>query len=209
MVNRFPLWIFPALFLAVLINGLLFLLIPLLTETRTPTLDMTEPLAVNLIRVREKEPPPPEEEEIKPLKREEPQEKAKVLQPHLVKPQPRKPDMPVVRVEMKTKLLGTTDLGIRMICSVEDLDQPHRPIVNPDPDYPLKADRMHIEGYVKVKFLVDEEGRVSNITILEASPEGIFEQSVRNKLRVWRFAPGDVIGEPVSYEVNTTIWFKE
>ena len=209
MVNRFPLWIFPALFFAVLINGLLFLLLPLLTETRIPTLDMTEPLAVNLVRVREKEPPPREKEEIKEPKREEPREVLEIFQPELVRPQLEKPDMPAVSFKMNTKLVGATDLGIKMIYSVGDLDQPPRPIVNPDPDYPFKADRMGIEGYVKVNFLVDAQGRVSNIKILEASPEGVFEKSVHDKLRLWRFAPGEILGEPVTCEVDTTFWFKD
>ena len=47
MNERLPLWVFPALAFALLVNGLLFFLLPLLTQTGPSFSDMTEPMAVN------------------------------------------------------------------------------------------------------------------------------------------------------------------
>lgn len=46
------------------------------------------------------------------------------------------------------------------------------------PKYPESARRRGIEGEVKVRYQVDLSGRVVNPTILNASPEGVFDKSV-------------------------------
>jgi protein TonB len=61
---------------------------------------------------------------------------------------------------------------------------------------------------VKVKFLVDEEGKVSRVSILESSPKGVFEESVLQTLPSWKFSPGRILGESVSTWVVTTIRFE-
>jgi protein TonB len=56
--------------------------------------------------------------------------------------------------------------------------------------------------------LVDEEGTVSHVSVLDASPKGVFEDSVLQTLPSWKFSPGKVVGEPVSSWVVTTIRFE-
>ena len=75
------------------------------------------------------------------------------------------------------------------------------------PIYPYRARRLNITGKVEVKFLVDETGYVSNITILKSTPPGIFDDSVFNALPSWKFSPGEVRGHAVSTWVITTIQF--
>ena len=58
------------------------------------------------------------------------------------------------------------------------------------------------------KFLVDEEGTVSSVSVLDSSPEGVFEDSVLQTLPSWKFSPGRILGEPVSSWVVTTIRFE-
>jgi len=53
-------------------------------------------------------------------------------------------------------------------------------------EYPVYASENCIEGYVRVSYMHSEEGQPLNIKILEASPEGIFEESTLRNLSYWR-----------------------
>lgn len=65
------------------------------------------------------------------------------------------------------------------------------------PEYPYSARSRNISGTVTVRFLVDEEGRVDELTVLSAEPAGVFERSVLKAVRRWRFTPGERKGKPV------------
>ena len=65
------------------------------------------------------------------------------------------------------------------------------------PEYPYSARSRNISGTVTVRFLVDEEGRVDELTVLSAEPAGVFERSVLKAVRRWRFTPGERAGKPV------------
>jgi protein TonB len=209
MNERLPLWVFPALAFALLVNGLLFFLLPLLTQTGPSFSDMTEPMAVNLVRVREQEPPPPEEE-TPPPEKEEPKEILEFFTPSLQQPdvKPLEIEPLPFQIELNPRLLGGPQVSLRRFYELGELDSAPMPLVKMPPMYPYKAKRMEIEGYVRVKFLVDEEGTVSRVSVLEASPKGVFEDSVLQTLPTWKFSPGKVIGEPVSSWVVTTIRFE-
>jgi periplasmic protein TonB len=76
------------------------------------------------------------------------------------------------------------------------------------PPYPYTARRRGIEGAVKIRFLVDEQGHVQHLEILEARPSGVFEESVLRTVPRWRFRPGRKDGQPVATWVETTIKFE-
>jgi protein TonB len=76
------------------------------------------------------------------------------------------------------------------------------------PVYPHAAKCQHIEGWIKVKFVVDERGHVGQIAVLEAEPQGVFEQSVLRCIAGWRFKPGTIGGMAVKALVQQTIFFK-
>ncbi|MCH8479184.1 MAG: TonB family protein, partial [Wenzhouxiangella sp.] len=48
-----------------------------------------------------------------------------------------------------------------------------------------------IEGYVDLSFVIDQEGRVQAINIINAEPAGVFETAVVNAFSRWRYAPRD------------------
>lgn len=76
------------------------------------------------------------------------------------------------------------------------------------PPYPRRARRLNIEGWIKVRFIVDEDGHVHQVTILDANPKGFFEQSVLQSVDQWRFKPGTKDGRVVKTLVEQTIIFK-
>ncbi|WP_457572219.1 energy transducer TonB [Desulfovulcanus sp.] len=90
---------------------------------------------------------------------------------------------------------------------LSQLDQPPKIISKVKPIYPFIARRRNITGKVVVRFLVDEHGYVRKITIEQASPRGIFEQSVIAALKKWRFRPGRYQGKPVPAWIQLPIQF--
>jgi periplasmic protein TonB len=89
----------------------------------------------------------------------------------------------------------------------DEIDHPITPLVRVPPIYPMRARRMGIEGFVKVKMLVTQEGNVERTEILDSQPRGVFEKSVLQCTASWRFSPGTLDGTPVKTFVTTTIRF--
>jgi periplasmic protein TonB len=209
MSERLPLWVFPALAFSLFVNGLLFLLLPLLTQKGSALPDMTEPVAVNLVRVREEEPPPQEEEPPVP-EMEESKETPEFFEPDLLRAevQPLEMDSVPFRVELNPKLLEGPRIALKRFYEEGEVDHPPTPLVKMPPIYPYKAKRLEVEGFVKVRFLVDEEGTVSRLSIIDSSPKGVFEDSVLQTVPLWKFTPGRIHGESVSSWVVTTIRFE-
>jgi protein TonB len=87
-------------------------------------------------------------------------------------------------------------------------DQELYPILSNEPTYPSRAKRAKIEGWVNVAFTITVEGDVKDIQILAAEPEGIFENSVVNTVKNWRFKPQMLSGKAQERRVVQTIEFK-
>lgn len=198
------------------VNLFLFLLMPYLLHYTTGPASFDPPAAlVNVIRIKRPEtlpkPPekqPPEPEEKTPPKKPEATAAAvqKLALPFTINPRlPSSPttlDLP----DIQTGSLGSPDLGKPF--SAAQLDNPLQVLVRIPPIYPMSAKRRGVEGWVKVRFVVDKEGKVKNIGVLAADPGGIFEQSVQRCVSGWKFSPGTVEGMPVETWVETVIRFK-
>lgn len=88
------------------------------------------------------------------------------------------------------------------------VDQPPRVLVKHPPAYPRKARTLGIGGRVVVRFLVDRDGQVSRPGILEAKPQGYFEQSALEAVSRWRFKPGCVKGQAVATWITLPVQFR-
>ncbi|AOM40130.1 TonB system transport protein TonB [Xenorhabdus hominickii] len=79
-----------------------------------------------------------------------------------------------------------------------------RALNRPDPDYPSRAQQLGTEGVVKVKFDIDEDGRVKNIEILSANPKNVFERPVKKAMRKWRYEKVPATGFIATIEFKVT-----
>ena len=98
-----------------------------------------------------------------------------------------------------------TDLGMD-IFNIQDLDTIpgfRRP---PNITYPVRAQRQGLTGYVVIQFIVDEQGNVSLIEIIEAS-DSVFVEPVKDAFLRAKFNPGERNGRPVKFKMQQKIPF--
>ena len=76
------------------------------------------------------------------------------------------------------------------------------------PIYPPRCLRMGIEGRVKVRVLVGENGRPQEVTIGESSGEDALDRAAMDAVREWRFEPARSNGVPVRAWAIVPVEFK-
>jgi protein TonB len=69
------------------------------------------------------------------------------------------------------------------------------------PDYPDKGAEQGVEGHVVLLLLIDEAGAVKDAAVVEANPEGVFEESALAAFREAHFAPAQKNGRAVKSRV--------
>jgi protein TonB len=201
------------------LNLALFLLMPHLVDPAPSKANIDTLVSqVNIIRmkrpeseVRRKPPPPPKPPEPQKMRFPDaaPRQpmRQKLTLPFKVNPQlPGGPNSLVLAPLKSAPLVNAN--ALQGVFSVGQLDVPLTTLTRIPPVYPVQARRRGIEGWVKVSFIVDETGRVGDITILDADPKGLFEQSVERCVRCWRFKPGTIEGMPVMAQAQTVIRFE-
>nr|WP_319397033.1 energy transducer TonB [uncultured Desulfobacter sp.] len=211
---------------AMIINLALFGLLPGLIHMETRPGDLESLNVVTFTRMKP-QPIQPEPEKKEELKEEEPPEKIHKIVHHEqlnVPKQQLKMQMPSLDLNIDPRLssdihmvssaksgpvvtpgAGTDFNGIMDMDAVDTIPVPR---FKSAPRYPYRAKRMGREGTVKISFLVDKEGQVSNIKIVEANPPGFFEEAVLDAVSTWKYAPGELMGRKVKTLVTTSVVFK-
>ncbi|MBI9089680.1 MAG: energy transducer TonB [Desulfobacterium sp.] len=210
-----------AAFVSIVLNLLFFSLMPLMTDQDEDlyTRSIPSTTTVNVVRLKrpdtevrkkQKKQKPEEQKPEKPVKKQ-PRAMSKPKPTPLprldfqVNPNlPATPGLPVFPMETVTLVPHPMDNAY----SPAELDNTLTPIAHVPPIYPFQAKRRGIQGWVKVKFLVNSQGHVEQVSILKSDPETIFDQSVLNVLPKWRFSPGTIEGTSVNTWVVTTIRFE-
>jgi len=207
VARRRPFWIGPALLGAVLVNVGLFSLVTLLSGDRVPARDEISASSINLVSL--KPPTPPEQEKVEQPKPPEPRQEVD-FQPDLTPPAL---DLGApglaggIAINLGLDRLGA-DLGADVVFDAFELDSHPEAVLRMRPDWPYRAQQRGIEGVVQVKLMVNKDGSVGEVIILNAQPEGVFEESVRKKVPMWKFRPGKIDGETVASWVVTNIRFE-
>lgn len=93
------------------------------------------------------------------------------------------------------------------VFAVSELDEPPRPLARLEPFYPARARLRKIEGGVLAEFIVQADGRVRDVRVISAWPEGEFERAAIQAIERWRFVPGTKEGHPVDTRVRQQVTF--
>jgi protein TonB len=186
------------------VNLLLFGLAPVLSSERAAPQDISDPIGVNLVNLA---PPKPQQKD-PPKKREKPKEKPKAdFTPDLIRPQLAAAAAIDVGVSVNLGNFSKLDDDKEFVFEAYELDQAPQPVVRVPPVYPYRAREQQIEGIVQVKLLINTDGTVGQIIILDARPEGIFDESVLQAIPQWKFNPGKIENQAVTAWVVTTLRF--
>lgn len=99
-----------------------------------------------------------------------------------------KMDFPVLKSN-SLSFFGSPSIGEIATQGKELADGVLVPLTRIAPQYPRKAARKKIEGWVKVEFSVLDDGTVVNINVLDAKPRRIFNRAAIRAISKWKFKP--------------------
>jgi protein TonB len=196
------------------LNLALFALMPRLLQRPTEVPVFEQPVAkVNVIRLKEAErelrdqekPPPPPPEALPQPRFAAPSHTRFALDFEL---NPSLPAGPVAVALPAVAPVAPDIARLSELFAAGDLDAPLTVISRLPPVYPPYAKLRGVKGWVRVRFVVREDGRVTDIAIQESEPPGVFDASVARSVAGWRFKPGTVAGTPVKAWAETTIRFE-
>ncbi|UTV29896.1 energy transducer TonB [Photobacterium atrarenae] len=103
--------------------------------------------------------------------------------------------------------LNTTVAGVQVQApqfSDFGTNQQAMPLYRVQPNYPPRAQKRGMEGYVVLSFTIDPQGRPTDIKVVEAKPRRIFERDAVQALRRWKYQPKVVDGAAIA-QVGQTI----
>jgi len=94
------------------------------------------------------------------------------------------------------------------VMSEDAVDEPPRPVKQVGASYPTRARAKNIEGHVVFSLLIQADGSVSDIRILESEPPGVFDQVAMEAMRQWRYEPAMYQGAPVAIRARQPFEFR-
>ncbi len=121
-------------------------------------------------------------------------------------PKPEEPPPEVPQPQMQTDSLANNNSGLAFSANLEvdsglegglaleSGDGEYLPIVKVAPIYPRRALSRGIEGYAIVEFTVTKQGTVRDPLVVEAEPEGIFNQAAMEAAKKFKYKPRVIDG---------------
>jgi protein TonB len=183
--------------------GLFFLMQSLIKSGDTTLSEPPRGSVLDFVRVKQEEVVQQKEREIrKPPKPEAPP-------PEVVQPQmdAATPDGGGASLDFAADL--GSDVALDGGLALDTGDGEYVPIQRVAAVYPRRAMQRGIQGYVIVEFTVGKSGAVQEPIVLEASPEGIFEQAAIDAVLKFKYKPRVINGESTAVAgVQTRIEFE-
>ena len=180
---------FKARGLAILINIFMFSFLPLLHHLFHKPLSEIRPIDIDLAKVKLERKISPEKPKAKHLK--------KLMKPKWrLRPEFRRR----IAFELQPGLLaGEVDLiAPEVTYDLSEVDQLPRLIEYEEPSYPEEAIMQEIEGNVLLKILIDREGKVIMVKVLDNGGFYEFAQAAIRAVKIWSFEPAEIMGIPVA-----------
>lgn len=169
--------------------------------------------------------PPQPSSEMDIVKQEKPKPEKKVEKPKpKPRPQPSRPAPPVSGLDsslsgidmsllgfgnddmagIDDSLLGKTSASVM---TEDSVDTPPQPKTRGRFIYPKSAKKRGIQGFVVLSLLIDLDGSVDKVQVLESSPAGVFDDAAMVGIKNWRFSPAQYQGAPVKVWAKQNIRF--
>jgi len=104
-------------------------------------------------------------------------------------------------MNMDDALLG--EVGKNMVMSEDSVDVAPVPSERSAMEYPKKARHAGISGYVLMNLLINKDGGVERVKVLESQPANVFDDVAVTGVKSWRFKPAQYRGEAVK------VWAKQ
>ena len=186
----------PRLFLAILLAGivtlgLFFLMQSLIQSGGSALTDAPKGSVLDFVRVKKEE--AVQKKDRKPKKPPKPKQPP----PDMAPPQMDAPSPDAGASGLDFGADVAADVSLDGGLALDSGDGEFLPIVRVAAVYPRRALQRGIEGYVDVEFTVTKLGSVSNPRVIQASPEGIFEQAAMDATLKYKYKPRVVNGEPM------------
>ena len=93
------------------------------------------------------------------------------------------------------------------VMNEDAVDDPPRPTEQAAPSFPARARSLGLSGWVTLSFVVDVDGSVQDVHVVESDPPDTFDDAAIEVARTWRFEPGRDEGNPVAVRVRQTLRF--
>lgn len=104
-------------------------------------------------------------------------------------------------MNMDDELLG--DVGKNMVMSEDSVDVAPVPSERSAMMYPKKARKAGVSGYVLMNLLVNKNGDVEKVKVLESQPADVFDEVAITGVKSWHFKPAQYKGQAVK------VWAKQ
>lgn len=103
--------------------------------------------------------------------------------------------------------VSSSDVSDLKIFELGDVDSPSQQHTRIEFSYPAAAKRRGITGVVKVEYVVNENGRVEQINIVD-SPDRSLSEATIDALERARFQPAEKSGRPVKVRMRAAVPYK-
>ncbi len=124
----------------------------------------------------------------------------------IIKPATIAPDIAMAMPELNASPMNFAGPYIGAV-SQGPPDRDFMPLSRIPPRYPYRAERKRIEGWVKVSFIITEQGTVHNAVVIDAKPKGIFDKAALQAILKWKFKPRIINGKPKTARADQVINF--
>lgn len=181
-----------AMILAAIVTlGLFFLMQSLIQSGGSALTDAPKGSVLDFVRVKKEE--AVQKKDRKPKKPPKPEQPP----PDMTPPQMDAPSPESTTSGMDFGADVAAELTLEGGLALASGDGEFLPIVRVAAVYPRRALQRGIEGYVDIEFTVSKLGSVTNPKVIQASPEGIFEQAAMDATLKYKYKPRVVNGEPM------------
>lgn len=144
--------------------------------------------------------------ELSPATRQVPPALAEAPAPQAIA-QAAEPAQPAAKTEPAATLSLPSPVDMRWY-GAREVDSHPRALSRIEPAYPEAARRRGQTGWVKLRLMIDEYGKVMEAEVVEASPVGVFDAATLQAFEQARFEPAKRQGRPVRYEGYFRVMFE-